>query len=145
MFMQVCRKVVESEDGHARTEVPDAGGYGYAGPGDAAHLGNTLRSVGEEPNHELGEHRVELVVFKRQVLGRSNAHVDVGQARTARVDRVRVGIDGDHTLGADELRGRLGECAGAAAHIKRALPGSDVGDCEQLMSQAAAVAADGSS
>jgi hypothetical protein len=131
-----------TQDGHAATEVPDAGRDGCAGPGDAAHLGHALRSVGEKPNHELGEHRVELIVLEGQGFRRPDAHIDVGHARAARIDRLRIGVDPDHVLGADQLREWFSERTAATTHIKHALPGTDACGLDQLMREPAAVPAD---
>ena len=99
--------------------VPDAGGDGASGPGDADHLGEAAEGIRHEVHDELRQHDVERAVAEGQLLGRGLADVDVRESAPGCRDEGWRGLDGGHPGLAEAVDEDGGEGARAATDVQR--------------------------
>jgi len=101
-------------------DIPHAGGDNAAGARDACHLSYPLLRISHEAEHEGGEHRVELPVWPRQLLGRAHADVRTRIAVTACLGELRGRVDRGNVAGANPPDKLARQTSRPAAHVKDA-------------------------
>ena len=120
-----CRRRVEEDPvrDETATRIPHGGADHRARPRHALHLGNRLRGLRHEVQHQQREDAVEGAVGQREGVHVAGLEAHTGVAvQVAGVGDIRGReVDSQHAPGARALRHGEGQAAGAAADIEHVL------------------------